>query len=123
MEHKNGSCNFNSFDADKQYYRACYFNKESTKKRGKEMQIITENNIDENAAKAYITAENELELLPGIPENLTIIAAAEILSVSEPTISRMLEDGQIQLKKSAILAYLDHNYLANRPLNLPQNTP
>lgn len=87
------------------------------------MQIITENNIDENAAKAYITAENDLELLPGIPENLTIIAAAEILSVSEPTISRMLEDGQIQLKKSAILAYLDHNYLANRPLNLPQNTP
>ncbi len=87
------------------------------------MQIITENNIDENAAKAYITAEKDIELLPGIPENLTVIAAAGILSVSEPTISRMLEDGQIQLKKSAILAYLNRNYLANRPLNLPQNTP
>ena len=44
------------------------------------MQIITENNIDETAAKAYITAEKDLELLPGIPENLTVIAAAEILS-------------------------------------------
>jgi hypothetical protein len=87
------------------------------------MQIITENDIDETAAKAYLTAGNDIELLPEVPDNLTVIAAAEILSVSEPTIIRMLEDGQIQLKKSAILAYLDHNYLANRPLNLPQNTP
>ncbi len=87
------------------------------------MNIITENDIDEPAAKAFITAEEDLELLPGIPKKITVIAAAEILSVSVPTISRMLEDGQIQLKKSAILAYLDHNYLANRPLNLPQNTP
>ena len=87
------------------------------------MQIITENDIDETAAKAYLTAGNDVELLPEVPDNLTVIAAAEILSVSEPTIIRMLEDGQIQLKKSAILAYLDHNYLANRPLNLPQNTP
>lgn len=87
------------------------------------MQIITENDIDETAAKAYLTAGNDIELLPEVPDNLTVIATAEILSVSEPTIIRMLEDGQIQLKKSAILAYLDHNYLANRPLNLPQNTP
>lgn len=87
------------------------------------MPIITETDIDETAAKTYFTAENDLNLLPEIPENLTIIAVAKILSVSEPTITRMLEDGQIQLKKSAILAYLDHNYLANRPLNLPQNTP
>jgi hypothetical protein len=87
------------------------------------MQIITENDIDETAAKAYLTAGNDIELLPEVPDNLTVIAAAEILSVSEPTIIRMLEDGQIQLKKSAILAYLDHNYLANRPLNLTQNTP
>lgn len=87
------------------------------------MQIITENDIDETAAKAYLTAGNDIELLPEVPDNLTVIAAAEILSVSEPTIIRMLEDGQIQLKKSAILAYLEHNYLANRPLNLPQNTP
>lgn len=87
------------------------------------MQIITENDIDETAVKAYLTAGNDIELLPEVPDNLTVIAAAEILSVSEPTIIRMLEDGQIQLKKSAILAYLDHNYLANRPLNLPQNTP
>ena len=87
------------------------------------MQIITENDIDETAAKAYLTAGNDIELLPEVPDNLTVIAAAEILSVSEPTIIRMLEDGQIQLKKSALLAYLDHNYLANRPLNLPQNTP
>ena len=87
------------------------------------MNIITETDIDEAAAKAYLTAENGIELLPEVPDNLTVIAAAEILSVSEPTIIRMLEDGQIQLRKSAILAYLDHNYLANRPLNLPQNTP
>ncbi len=87
------------------------------------MNIITETDIDEAAAKAYLTAENDIELLPEVPDNLTVIAAAEILSVSEPTIIRMLEDGQIQLKKSAILAYLDHNYLANRPLNLTQNTP
>lgn len=87
------------------------------------MQIITKNDIDETAAKAYLTAGNDIELLPEVPDNLTVIAAAEILSVSEPTIIRMLEDDQIQLKKSAILAYLDHNYLANRPLNLPQNTP
>lgn len=87
------------------------------------MQIITENDIDERAAEDYITAENDLELLPEIPEKLTILTAAEILSVSEPTITRMLEDGEIQLKKSAILAYLARNYLVNRPLNLPQIDP
>lgn len=87
------------------------------------MNIITETDIDEAAAKTYLTAENDIELLPEVPDDLPVIAAAEILSVSEPTIIRMLEDGQIQLKKSAILAYLDHNYLANRPLNLTQNTP
>ena len=32
------------------------------------MQIITENDIDEAAAKAYLTAGSDIELLPEVPK-------------------------------------------------------
>lgn len=44
------------------------------------MQILTDQNIDEEAAKEYIqTPYKGLELLPEVPENLTILEAAKTL--------------------------------------------
>ncbi len=87
------------------------------------MPIITENNIDEEEAKEWLSAKNTIDLLPGVPEKLSVVTTAEILSISEPTVARMVDDGQIQLNKPSLLAYINKNYLANRPLNLVQNTP
>ncbi len=87
------------------------------------MDIITENDIDEIAARDYLAANRGVELFPRIPENLTVSTAAKLLHVSEPTIERMVADGQIALTKTAITAYIERNYLANRPINLTQNTP
>ncbi len=91
--------------------------------REKRMQIISEIDIDETSARAHISTERDIELLPAVPEKLTVSDAAGVLSVSEPTIIRMIDEGQIQLEKSAILDYIEQNYLANRPLNLTQNAP
>lgn len=85
---------------------------------------ITDREIDEITAKNFLnTALNSAELLPNIPENLTKNIAALVLNVSEPTIDRMLQEGQIQLKKSSIIAYISQQTLANRPLNLTKNRP
>lgn len=44
------------------------------------MQILTDQNIDEEAAKEYIqTPYKGFELLPEVPENLTILEAAKTL--------------------------------------------
>ena len=53
------------------------------------MPIITENNIDEEEAKEWLSVKNTIDLLPGVPENLTVKDAAEILAVSELTIIRI----------------------------------
>ena len=88
------------------------------------MNIIRDNDIDEDLAREFLQSPyNELELLPGIPERLTVLEAASVLSVSEPTIQRMLEDNQIKLSKTSILAYITQNFSANRPLNLSQIAP
>ena len=87
------------------------------------MDIITENDIDEIAARDYLAANRGVELFPRIPDDLTISTAAKLLHVSEPTIERMVADGQITLTKAAITTYIEKNYLANRPINLTQNTP
>lgn len=87
------------------------------------MDIITENDIDEIAARDYLAANRGVELFPRIPESLTVSTAAKLLYVSEPTIERMVADGQITLTKAAITTYIEQNYLANRPINLTQNTP
>ena len=87
------------------------------------MDIITENDIDEIAARDYLAANRGVELFPRIPDDLTVSVAAKLLHVSEPTIERMVADGQITLTKAAITTYIEKNYLANRPINLTQNTP
>ena len=87
------------------------------------MNIITENDIDESVIEDYFAAEKDLVLLPGIPEKLNVKTAAMVLSVSEPTIVRMVEDHQIELNRTSILDYIRHNYLVFRPLKLTQNTP
>lgn len=90
----------------------------------KSSEIITEENIDENAAKDFLKASYDgIDLFPCIPETLTETLAATMLNVSEPTIQRMVQDGQIELKKSAILAYINQKMLVNRPLNLTEICP
>ena len=89
----------------------------------KKEQIIIGNDIDESAAKAYLNTENYIDFFPEIPEKLTERCAAFLLSVSEPTIHRMVEDGQISLTKSSILSYIKQNYKYLKPLNLSQITP
>lgn len=85
--------------------------------------IINENEIDESAARAYLDTEDDIDFFPGIPEKLTETSAAFLLSVSEPTINRMLEDGQIVLTKDSILTYIKQNYKYLKPINLTQITP
>ena len=87
------------------------------------MNIINDKDIDEIAARDYLAANLGVELFPRIPEKITVSIAAKLLHVSEPTIERMVADGQITLTKAAITAYIERNYLANRPINLTQNTP
>ena len=88
-----------------------------------ETPIITETDIDEAATNDYINSEFSLDLLPKLPEKLTVLDAASVLSVSVPTIDRMVKDGQLKLTKSAILSYLKANFLVNRPINLTQISP
>ena len=86
-------------------------------------QNLTADNIDPATAKAYFETEKDIDYLPGIPEKLTVVDAAFLLAVSEPTIIRMVADNQITLSKSSVLAYINRNYKHLKPLNLPQITP
>ena len=89
------------------------------------MKIINnDNEIDEPEAHKYLAfSYDDIDLLPNIPENLSKSIAATILNVSAPTIERMVQDGQIILKKHQILEYLQGKTLVNRPLNLTENSP
>ena len=86
-------------------------------------QIITADNIDPATVKAYFETEKDVDYFPGIPEKLTVVDAAFLLAVSEPTIVRMVADNQIILTKSSVLDYINRNYKHLKPLNLPQITP
>ncbi len=86
-------------------------------------QNLTADNIDPATAKAYFETEKDIDYFPGIPEKLTVVDAAFLLAVSEPTIIRMVADNQIILTKSSVLAYINRNYKHLKPLNLPQITP
>lgn len=87
-------------------------------------QIIKDNEIDEELAEDWLKAAyGAIDLLPLIPEKLSEPMAAFVLKVSEPTIRRMVQDGQIKLEKQAILNYINQKMLVNRPLNLTENAP
>ena len=103
------SANFHAYHSEHKY-------------REEKVNIINDKDIDEIAARDYLAANRGVELFPRIPENITVYIAAKLLHVSEPTIERMVADGQITLTKAAITAYIERNYLANRPINLTQNT-
>ena len=85
--------------------------------------IITDNDIDETAARAYFDTENIIDFFPGVHEKLTAVDAAFLLSVSVPTITRMVEDKQICLTKESIKDYIKQNYKHLKPINLTQITP
>lgn len=90
----------------------------------KSSEIITEENIDETSAKDFLKASYDgIDLFPCMPETLTETLAATMLNVSKPTIQRMVQDSQIELKKSAILAYINQKMLVNCPLNLTEICP
>ena len=81
--------------------------------------IIQNEFIDEEAAVSYLNNYYKgIELLPNIPEELTIIDVATILNVSVPTIERMLNEKQLTLTKTSVLHYIMENMLCNRPINL-----
>lgn len=78
----------------------------------KSSEIITEENIDEIAAKDFLKASYDgIDLFPCMPETLTETLAATMLNVSEPTIQRVetalqdylksLPKGSLSNKKSA----------------------
>lgn len=84
--------------------------------------IVTASDIDTEAAEEFLQNPYKgIDLLPGIPEQMTVSIAAALLDVSEPTIKRMIEDKQITLRKSSILAYIQDKMLVNRPLKLEKN--
>ena len=81
--------------------------------------IIQNGFIDEEAAILYLNNYYKgIELLPNIPEELTIVDVSAILNVSVPTIERMLNDKQLTLTKTSVLHYIMKNMLCNRPINL-----
>ncbi|MBQ9237860.1 MAG: hypothetical protein IJ191_00870 [Treponema sp.] len=87
------------------------------------MNIITETDIDETAAKDYLTVPyGNLDLLPCVPVELSVTDAAHILAVSRPTVDRMLTDGQIALTKASLINYIQSNLKAERPLTLTPKT-
>ena len=78
----------------------------------KSSEIITEENIDEIAAKDFLKASYDgIDFFPCMPETLTETLAATMLNVSEPTIQRVenalqdylksLPKGSLNNKKSA----------------------
>lgn len=79
--------------------------------------IIQENYIDEEEAKKYLNdCYRGVDLLPNVPEKLTVQTMAEVLYVSEPTITRMISAREIRPFKQDILDYIFKNMLVNRPV-------
>lgn len=86
-------------------------------------QNVSVNDIDASAANVYFETEKDFDYFPGTPEILSTKDAAFLLSVSEPTILRMIEDKQISLTKTSIMTYINQNFKYLKPLDLPQNIP
>ncbi len=91
-------------------------------------KIIQENQIDEDEARVFLNDfYHGIDLLPSVPEVLTREQAASVLSISLPTIDRMLKDKSIQLTKKSLLDYVMKNMIVNRPVILDEenemNTP
>ena len=81
--------------------------------------IITDSEFDEEAAKKFLFDNYKgIDLLPGIPEKLTENDAAFVLNVSQQTVERLCEDGEIQLSKKSILNYIFRHFLYLAPLDL-----
>ncbi len=88
-------------------------------KEGKNMQnsIIQENYIDEEAANQYLNdCYKGVDLLPNVPEKLTLQTMASVLDISEPTVSRMITAQEIKPFKKDVLNYILKNMLVNRPI-------
>lgn len=86
------------------------------------MDIIQDNYIDEEEARNYLqNLYNGIELLPGVPEKLTIQEAAAALNVSIPTVERMISDGMLKLKKQNLIDLVMKNMLAEKPIEEEQN--
>ncbi|WP_147612649.1 helix-turn-helix domain-containing protein [Treponema pectinovorum] len=88
-------------------------------KEGKNMQnsIIQENYIDEEAAKQYLNdCYKDVDLLPNVPEKLTVQTMAAVLNISEPTVSRMITAQEINPFKKDVLNYILKNMLVNHPI-------
>lgn len=88
-------------------------------KEGKNMQnsIIQENYIDEEAAKQYLNdCYKDVDLLPNVPEKLTVQTMAAVLNISEPTVSRMITAQEIKPFKKDVLNYILKNMLVNHPI-------
>lgn len=81
------------------------------------MPIIQDNEIDVDAARAFLSASYAgIDLLPNVPVQMTRTVAAEVLGVSLPTVDRMLASGQIRLTRQSVQTYILDNLLANFPV-------
>lgn len=81
------------------------------------MDIIQDSYIDEEEAKNFLQNLYEgIDLLPGVPEKLTVQDAAAVLNVSIPTIDRMVQDGQLKLTKKNIIQTVMNNFLSEKPV-------
>lgn len=79
------------------------------------MDIIQDSYIDEEEAKNFLQNLYEgIDLLPGVPEKLTVQDAAAVLNVSIPTIDRMVQDGQLKLTKKNIIQTVMNNFLSEK---------
>lgn len=79
------------------------------------MDIIQDSYIDEEEAKNFLQNLYEgIDLLPGVPEKLTVQDAAAVLNVSIPTIDRMVQDGQLKFTKKNIIQTVMNNFLSEK---------
>lgn len=86
------------------------------------MDIIQDNYIDEEEAKNFLqNLYNGIELLPGVPEKLTIQEAAAVLNVSIPTVERMISEGMLKLTKKNLIDLVMTNMLSEKPIEEEQN--
>lgn len=86
------------------------------------MDIIQDNYIDEEEARNFLqNLYSGIELLPGVPEKPTTQEAAAVLSVSIPTVERMLSEGMLKLTKQNLIDLVMKNMLAEKPIEEEQN--
>lgn len=87
---------------------------------------------DPEGCRAFLRGGYSFDLLPSLPDVLTIKTAAEALCVAPETMQRIAAEYKLPLvknglypgiKKADFLSLIFENFVVFRPLDLPENAP